>query len=147
MGKKILRSGVYGLEFVYKCPMVQTATLVKNVPKACKTTIAGAKRYSSPVLSVKRSIKMKNTGATTLYVRGFEVEGIPCEGYGFKVLNCQGFDLPPLEVKEIDIAFSPDFTLTKVTRKLTILSNINKDMVRKQDFVNLTFILLPLTSN
>ena len=75
------------------------------------------------------------------------MEGIPCEGYGFKVLNCQGFDLPPLEVKEIDIAFSPDFTLTKVTRKLTILSNINKDMVRKQDFVNLTFILLPLTSN
>jgi len=88
-----------------------------------------ARRYSSPVLSVKRSIKMKNTGATTLYIRGFEVEGIPCEGYGFKVLNCQGFDLPPSEVKEIDIAFSPDFTLTKVTRKLTILSNINKDMV------------------
>ena len=117
-----------------------TTTLVfsENIPKACKTSFAGARRYSSPVLSVKRSIKMKNTGATTLYIRGFEVEGIPCEGYGFKVLNCQGFDLPPSEVKEIDIAFSPDFTLTKVTRKLTILSNINKNMVRKQDFVNLT---------
>ena len=85
--------------------------------------------YSSPVLSVKRSIKMKNTGTTTLYVRGFEVEGIPCEGYGFKVLNCQGFDLRPSDVRDIDIAFTPDFTLTKVARKLTILTNINKDMV------------------
>ena len=113
-----------------KCSNDKLGLLNNRFIKAYQTSkFAGARRYSSPVLSVKRSIKMKNTGATTLYVRGFEVEGIPCEGYGFKVLNCQGFDLPPSEVKEIDIAFSPDFTLTKVTRKLTVLSNINKDMV------------------
>ena len=110
---------------IVQCSSSSISTCDFNFPNF----VAEGRRYSSPMLSVKRSIKMKNTGTTTLYIQGFEVEGLPCEGYGFKVLNCQGFDLPPSDVREIDIAFSPDFTLTKVSRQLTILTNINKDMV------------------
>ena len=71
--------------------------------------IAGAKqtRYASPVLSVKRSFRLKNTGLTPIWFAGFDVEGVPCEGYGFKVLNCEGFNLEPSGTKDIDIAFSP----------------------------------------
>jgi len=94
-------------------------------------------RYSSPVLSVKRSIELENTGAAALYISGFELEGVPCEGYGFRVLDCDGFDLKPAETREIDIAFSPDFTLTKVTRRLTILSNVAPE---HQGLVNYTLV-------
>ena len=92
--------------------------------------IAGAKqtRYSSPVLSVKRSFRLKNTGLTPIWFAGFDVEGVPCEGYGFKVLNCEGFNLEPSGTKDIDIAFSPDFTLSRVARQLTLRTSINGGM-------------------
>ena len=88
--------------------------------------ITGARqtRYSSPVLSVKRSFRLKNTGLTPIWFGGFNVEGMPCEGYGFKVLNCESFNLEPSGVRDIDIAFSPDFTLSRVSRKLTLLTSI-----------------------
>ena len=92
--------------------------------------LPGAKqtRYSSPVLSVKRSFRLKNTGLTPIWFAGFEVEGVPCEGYGFKVLNCEGFNLEPSATKDIDIAFSPDFTLSRVSRQLTLRTSINGGM-------------------
>ena len=92
--------------------------------------LSGAKqtRYSSPVLSVKRSFRLKNTGLTPIWFAGFDVEGVPCEGYGFKVLNCEGFNLEPSATKDIDIAFSPDFTLSRVSRQLTLRTSINGGM-------------------
>ena len=75
------------------------------------------------------------------------MEGMPCEGYGFKVLNCEGFNLEPSGTKDIDIAFSPDFTLSKVSRQLTLRTSINGGMavhetsgVHPRGLVNYTLV-------
>lgn len=46
-------------------------------------------------------------------------------GYGFKVLNCDPFSLEPNGTRKIDIAFTPDFTLAKIVRTLTLVTSLN----------------------
>jgi hypothetical protein len=90
-------------------------------------------RYSPPVLTVKRLFKAKNTGLTPVYISGFEIEGQPCEGHGFKVLNCDPFTVEPAQSIDVDIAFTPDFTLSKVTRTLTLQTSLSPEK-RKINF-------------
>lgn len=73
------------------------------------------KKYSSPNLTVKRSFTARNVGDLPIYVHGFSISGLECEGYGFAVLNCAPFLLLPNSTRKIDIAFTPDFTLSKVS--------------------------------
>ncbi len=91
--------------------------------------LSGSKhsRYSPPVLTVKRLFKAKNTGQTPIYISGFEIEGQPCEAHGFKVLNCDPFTIEPSQSVDVDIAFTPDFTLSKVTRTLTLHTSLSPD--------------------
>lgn len=83
------------------------------------------RKYPSPNLTVKRSFTARNTGDVTVFVNGFSINGIPCEGYGFKVLNCEAFYLLPNATRKIDIAFTPDFTLAKITRSLMLETSLN----------------------
>ena len=92
--------------------------------KDCKENYSLKKSGGSPVLTVKKTIKLSNRGQTAFYVKGFHIENNECEGYGFRVLNCEGFSLLPKEDKEIDIAFTPDFTLALSSRTLSILSTL-----------------------
>ena len=62
-----------------------------------------------------------------MYVRGIDIEGSECEGFGFKVLNCDGFSLAPDEQRDVDIAFTPDFTLSLLTRTLSVRSSLGGD--------------------
>ena len=82
------------------------------------------KSDQQPLFTVKRTFKTKNTGMTPFYVKGFEIEGYLCEGYGFKVLNCEAFNLEPNETREIHIAFTPDFTLSRISRMLTMKTTL-----------------------
>ena len=84
-------------------------------------------RYSQPLLTVRRQFKIKNSGLTSVYVRGFDIEGSECEGYGFRVLNCDGFSLAPDEQRDVDIAFTPDFTLSLLSRTLSVRSSLGGD--------------------
>ena len=77
-----------------------------------------------PLYTVKRSFKAKNSGLTSLHVKGFDIEGHMCEGYGFKILNCESFNLAPNETREIHVAFTPDFTLSRISRKLTMTTTM-----------------------
>lgn len=83
------------------------------------------RRYAAPNLTVKRSFTARNTGDITVYVNGFYINGQPCEGHGFKVLNCEAFRLLPNATRKIDIAFTPDFTLAKITRNLELHTSLN----------------------
>lgn len=83
------------------------------------------RKYPAPNLTVKRSFTARNTGDITVYVNGFYINGLPCEGYGFKVLNCEAFRLLPNATKKIDIAFTPDFTLAKISRVLVLHTSLN----------------------
>jgi len=99
----------------------------------------GLQRKSSgndqPLFTVKRTFKVKNIGQTSFYVKSFDIEGNLCEGYGFKVLNCEPFNLEPNDTHEVHIAFTPDFTLSKISRRLTM-----KTTVRHLEALNYTLV-------
>jgi len=79
--------------------------------------------------------QVKNIGQTSFYVKSFDIEGSLCEGYGFKVLNCEPINLEPNETHEVHIAFTPDFTLSRISRRLTM-----KTTVRHLEALNYTLV-------
>lgn len=81
-------------------------------------------KYSLPNLTVKRPFTARNTGEVPLWVTGFDIDGYPCEGFGFKVLDCEPFQLAANDSKKINIAFTPDFTLSRITRTLTLRTSL-----------------------
>ncbi|CAE1282442.1 unnamed protein product [Acanthosepion pharaonis] len=85
-------------------------------------------KNSLPHFTVKRMFTMRNTGELPFYVHGFSINSSPCEGYGFKVLDCIGFELPPNGSQKIDIAFTPDFTMSRIRRVLTIFTSLGPPM-------------------
>lgn len=92
------------------------------------------KKTSANVLvSSKRTFTAKNFGEVPLSIYGMKIENDLCVGYGFKVLNCEPFQLQPNESKKIEIGFSPDFTLSRVVRTLnfdtSIGSNVNFTLI------------------
>lgn len=93
--------------------------------KLCeKSSSTGA----SVLISSKRTFTAKNYGEVPLIISGMRVENDLCLGYGFKVLNCEPFQLMPNESKKIEIAFSPDFTLSRVVRTLNFDTSIGANV-------------------
>ena len=80
---------------------------------------------SQPNLTVKRHFTARNTGQVPIWVTGFEIDGYACEGYGFRVLDCEPFELGPDQQRRINIAFTPDFTLSHITRTLTMKTSLS----------------------
>lgn len=83
------------------------------------------RKNPAPNLTVKRSFTARNTGDIPVMVHAFYINGFLCEGYGFKVLNCAPFELAPNATRKIDIAFTPDFTLSKIQRTLILHTSLN----------------------
>lgn len=75
-----------------------------------------------PNFTLKRIFKVENTGQLQVMVKSMEISGYSCEGYGFKILNCQEFALGPNSSREIVILFTPDFTTSRVIRELKIVT-------------------------
>lgn len=63
------------------------------------------------------------SGGAAVSTTSFPVLGEYCEGYGFRILNCHPFTLQPNHTHSIDIAFSPDFTMSKVVRTLRLVDS------------------------
>lgn len=59
------------------------------------------RKFPAPNLTVKRSFTARNTGALPISVHGFQISGLPCEGYGFRVLNCEPFYLAPNATRKV----------------------------------------------
>lgn len=78
------------------------------------------RKFPAPNLTVKRSFTARNVGDLPIEIHNFRINGHPCEGYGFRILNCGAFQLPPNGTRKIDIAFTPDFTLSRIQRVLSI---------------------------
>ncbi|XP_055593274.1 transmembrane protein 131 homolog [Uranotaenia lowii] len=94
----------------------------KHLKMCTKFQEPGAEAVS---IQTKRSFTARNYGEVPIAISGIRVEDLLCEGYGFKVLDCWPFELQPNASKKIEIAFSPDFTLARVTRTLNFDTNIN----------------------
>lgn len=76
----------------------------------------------------KRTFTAKNAGEVPLKIYGIRIENDLCVGYGFKVLNCEPFQLLPNESRKIEIGFSPDFTLSRVERTLNFDTSIGSSV-------------------
>ncbi|XP_034036534.1 transmembrane protein 131 isoform X2 [Thalassophryne amazonica] len=79
-------------------------------------------RVKEPNFTLRRTFRVENTGLLPITIRSAEVNGQVCEGYGFKVLNCQEFSLKPNTSKDLIILFTPDFTSSRVIRELKLIT-------------------------
>ncbi|NXT26691.1 TM131 protein, partial [Syrrhaptes paradoxus] len=79
-------------------------------------------KYKEPNFTLRRMFKVENTGQLQIYVKTMEISGYTCEGYGFKVVNCQEFALSANASKDIVILFTPDFTASRVIRELKFIT-------------------------
>uniref|UniRef100_A0A8D0GTT3 Transmembrane protein 131 n=1 Tax=Sphenodon punctatus TaxID=8508 RepID=A0A8D0GTT3_SPHPU len=79
-------------------------------------------KLKEPNFTLKRTFKVENTGQLPVNVKAMEISGYTCEGYGFKVVNCQEFALSANASKDIVILFTPDFTASRVIRELKLIT-------------------------
>uniref|UniRef100_A0A8C4QRV2 Transmembrane protein 131 n=1 Tax=Eptatretus burgeri TaxID=7764 RepID=A0A8C4QRV2_EPTBU len=77
-------------------------------------------RSKQPNFTLTRTFKMENPGPLDLRVMSIAVNDYSCEGYGFHVLNCEAFTLKANSSREFSIAFTPDFTASRVIRELRV---------------------------
>ncbi|XP_066521024.1 transmembrane protein 131 isoform X2 [Hoplias malabaricus] len=75
-----------------------------------------------PNFTLRRTFRLENAGLLPIHIRSMEISGTPCQGYGFKVLNCQEFVLKPNTSRDLVILFTPDFTSSRVIRELKLVS-------------------------
>ncbi|XP_030646920.1 transmembrane protein 131 [Chanos chanos] len=79
-------------------------------------------KTKEPNFTLRRTFRLENTGLLPIHIRSVEISGSVCEGYGFKVLNCQEFALKPNDSKDLIILFTPDFTSSRVIRELKLVT-------------------------
>uniref|UniRef100_A0A8C7G601 Transmembrane protein 131 n=1 Tax=Oncorhynchus kisutch TaxID=8019 RepID=A0A8C7G601_ONCKI len=79
--------------------------------------------------TLRRTFRVENAGLLPLYIRSAEINGQPCQGYGFKVLNCQQFTLKPNASEDLVILFTPDFTSSRVIRELKLVTEGGSEFV------------------
>ncbi|XP_019384019.1 PREDICTED: transmembrane protein 131, partial [Crocodylus porosus] len=79
-------------------------------------------KLKEPNFTLRRTFRVENTGQLQVNVKSMEISGYTCEGYGFKVVNCQEFALSANASKDIVILFTPDFTASRVIRELKFIT-------------------------
>ncbi|XP_052331637.1 transmembrane protein 131 [Oncorhynchus keta] len=86
-------------------------------------------KSKEPKSTLRRTFRVENAGLLPLYIRSAEINGQPCQGYGFKVLNCQQFTLKPNASEDLVIQFTPDFTSSRVIRELKLVTEGGSEFV------------------
>ncbi|XP_059100000.1 transmembrane protein 131 isoform X1 [Peromyscus eremicus] len=86
-------------------------------------------KLREPNFTLKRTFKVENTGQLGIRVETIEISGYACEGYGFKVVNCQAFALSANTSRDIVILFTPDFTASRVIRELKFVTTSGSEFV------------------
>ncbi|XP_076799383.1 transmembrane protein 131-like isoform X1 [Clavelina lepadiformis] len=95
-----------------------------------------------PNFTVRKSFTAKNPGLMPLQILYFMIDNYPCEGYGFRILDCEAFYLQPNATRDIIIAFTPDFTRSLVLHTLRIFTSQGTVLSYKLN-VTLPYHLLP----
>ncbi|KAF7253195.1 hypothetical protein EYD10_00949 [Varanus komodoensis] len=86
-------------------------------------------KLKEPNFTLKRTFKVENTGQLQVKIKSMEISGYLCEGYGFKVVNCQEFALSANASKDIVILFTPDFTTSRVVRELKLTTEGGSEFI------------------
>lgn len=80
------------------------------------------------LVSTKRTFTARNTGEVPIMVEKFIINDNECEGYGFRILDCSSFELKANSSRKVDIAFTPDFTMTRISQPLLIKTNLSSEV-------------------
>ncbi|XP_037106097.1 transmembrane protein 131 isoform X1 [Syngnathus acus] len=80
------------------------------------------KRTRDPSFTLKKTFRVENTGLLPITIRSMEVNGEACQGFGFKIVNCQELILQPNAWEDLIILFTPDFTASRVIRELKLVT-------------------------
>lgn len=80
----------------------------------------GNSKFSRQVV---RSFIAKNVGNLPLKIEKMSIKNQGCEAYGFRVMNCEGFELLPEQEREILISYYPDPSLNYFVREFFIYTN------------------------
>ncbi|XP_059172508.1 transmembrane protein 131-like isoform X2 [Physella acuta] len=114
------------MRFNNKKPGSHSALTFELTEKHLKNCDISEKKNKNimPNFTVRRPFTLRNSGELPFYIHGFSINELPCEGYGFKVFDCSGFEMLPNSSRKINIAFTPDFTMSQIQRMLTIHTSL-----------------------
>ncbi|XP_037044012.1 transmembrane protein 131 homolog [Bradysia coprophila] len=120
------KAGTYQFKFGNRKPGSTTPLLFELSDKHLRDCDRKVPPDSPPiVVTAKRTFTARNTGDIPIKIDSMYIGGQLCEGFGFRVIQCWPFELPPNGSSKIEIAFTPDFTLTRVTQMLTIKTSLD----------------------
>ncbi|XP_057352941.1 transmembrane protein 131 isoform X2 [Manis pentadactyla] len=100
-----------------------------KITEALLKDCTDSSKVREPNFTLKRTFKVENTGQLQIHIETIEVSGYSCEGYGFKVVNCQEFALSANASKDIIVLFTPDFTASRVIRELKFITTSGSEFV------------------
>ncbi|XP_041647015.1 transmembrane protein 131 [Cheilinus undulatus] len=103
-------------------PPGQGSSLRFKMTEALLKDCTDKTKVKEPNFTLKRTFRVENTGLLPITIKSAEINGQACEGFGFKVLNCQEFALKPNTSKDLIILFTPDFTSSRVIRELKLVT-------------------------
>uniref|UniRef100_A0AAR2JS89 Transmembrane protein 131 n=1 Tax=Pygocentrus nattereri TaxID=42514 RepID=A0AAR2JS89_PYGNA len=110
------------LKLAGKAPGPGSSLRFKMTEALLKDCSESEYKPKEPNFTLRRTFRLENTGLLPIHIRSMEISGTPCQGYGFKVLNCQEFALKPNTSRDLIILFTPDFTSSRVIRELKFVS-------------------------
>uniref|UniRef100_A0A672M950 Transmembrane protein 131 n=1 Tax=Sinocyclocheilus grahami TaxID=75366 RepID=A0A672M950_SINGR len=110
------------LRLAGKAPGLGSSLRFKLTEAFLKDCSEGKSKAKEPNFTLRRTFRLENTGLLPIHIRSMEISGNACEGYGFKVLNCEEFALKPNTSKDLVILFTPDFTSSRVIRELKLVT-------------------------
>ncbi|MGH0142964.1 UNVERIFIED_CONTAM: hypothetical protein FKN15_077456 [Acipenser sinensis] len=98
------------------------ASLRFNFPQSTLMECRNGLKNNKPPYVIQKSFKVENAGELPLKVMSMNINGYKCQGFGFEVLECHSFQMDYNSSREISIAFTPDFTSSRVFRDLTLVT-------------------------
>ena len=95
-------------------------SLFFNITPETLSECNSSEQISPSVLSLTRTFTARNQGQLPIHIESLSINGSPCQGYGFSIRQCKPFTLKPNSSVDIDITFTPDFTLYYIHRELAL---------------------------